>query len=93
MEASPELCTIQKVKALTRKLAREAFFSNRVLMQSTVTGKSSGLALDEHKLEMMQAVLRAKLYPDMTIVWPQCKAALGSLCKSLRHTVKENVKI
>ena len=36
-------------------------------MQSTVTGKSSGLALDEQKLEMMQAVLQAKLYSDMTV--------------------------
>ena len=75
-------------------MAREAFFGDRVLLQSTVTGKSSGLALNEHKLDMMQTVIRAKVYPDMTIenfkdmVWPHCKIALGWLCKTLRQKVK-----
>jgi hypothetical protein len=71
-----------------QKLAREVFFGDQILLQSTVTGRSSGLALDEQKLELMQIVIRTKLYPDMNfkaIVWVQCKAAIGEVCKALRQ--------
>ena len=59
MQNNLELCTPSNIKTLTRKLAREAFFGDQVLLLSTVTGKS-GIPLDEHKLDMLQTVLQLK---------------------------------
>ena len=95
MQANPQLCSPANIKALIRKLAREVFFGDHVLLQSTVTGKAEK-PLDEHKLDMLQTVVRAKVYPDMTVdnfkdsIWPQCKEALATLCKALRRKAKKS---
>ena len=79
---------------MTKLLARQAFFGDSVLLHSTVTGKAGGTPLDEHKLEMLQTVIRTKVYPEMTIenfrdiIWPHCKNALADLCKRLRRKSK-----
>ena len=50
------LCSPANIKALTRKMAREAFFGDQVLLVSTITGKA-GIPLNEHKLDTLQTVL------------------------------------
>ena len=88
-----------KGESIDKETGKEAFFGDSVLVQSTVTGRSSWLPLDEHKLELMQSVIRAKVYPDLSIenfkdvVWPRCKDALGSLCKCLRQKCKDKGKV
>ena len=79
---------------LQQKLASESFFSDDVLLQSTVTGKDRQHALDEHKLQTLQTVIRNKVFPELTIddfreiIWHQMKFSLGELCKGLRRKTK-----
>ena len=96
MHNHPDLCNTTNVTKLATRLAQEAFFGNQVLVRSSVTGKV-GAPLDEQKLEMLQTVLRTKIFPDMTIdcfreaIWPQCKNAIAALCKRLRK--KQQLKV
>ena len=95
MQSNLELCTPSNVRPLTKKLASEAFFGEDVLLQSTVTGKAGQHALDEHKLQTLQTVIRNKIFPELTVecfkevIWPQMKDALGELCKGLRRKYKD----
>ena len=94
MQRNPELCTDENIKLSTKKLALETFFGESVLVRLTVSGKCSGIPLDEHKFEMLQTVLQTKIYPDLSIdrfrtaIWPTCKTALAELCKRLRRKAK-----
>lgn len=94
MHNNPDLCCAANVSKLACKLAQEAFFGNQVLMCSTVTGKV-GAALDQQKMDMLQTVLRTKIFPDMTIdnfrdtIWCQCKNSIAALCKRLRKKQKK----
>ena len=86
----PELCNPANIGALAVKLARESIFTTDVLMKSRVTGKGKASPFDTDKVQLMQKVLQAKVYPEMgkeefiKDVWPICKTALGSLCKRVR---------
>ena len=76
MQNHPDLCTPSNVKTLTKKVASESFFGD-VLLQSTVNGKAGQHALDEHKLQTLQTVIRNKVFPELTVdpfrevIWPQ----------------------
>ena len=61
MQSNLDLCTPSNVKNLTKRLACEAFFGEDVSLQSTVTGKAGQYALDEHKLQSLQTVVRTSL--------------------------------
>ena len=96
MQSNPELCTAANILKLTVRLAQDSLFGDDVLVRSSVTGKV-GFPLDEQKLELLQTVLRTKVYRDMTVesfkelVWPKCKEAIAAYCKRLRKKAKKKI--
>ena len=94
MQSNPELCIPANILKLTVRLAQDSLFGDDVLVRSSVTGKV-GFPLDEQKLELLQTLLRTKVYQDMTVesfkdlVWPKCKDAIAAYCKRLRKKAKK----
>ena len=92
-EAITHNTILARVKFMAVRLARESFFGDSVLMQSTVTGKS-GYPLDRKKYDMLLTVLHSRFQPEVhfsvfkATLARQCSYAIAGLCKRLRSQKK-----
>ena len=80
-----------KVRTLSAKLAREAFFGDSVLAHCTVSGSRAFPALPIVELNELKTVVFQQ-FPiywnskhEFEGVWKDCVDGVGQACKRLRH--------
>lgn len=90
------LCNTKEVGKLAIALAREAYFGDEVLRQSTIHGKGNSKALDSAKLSSLLSVIHANsAFSKMSkeefsrVVKPKILSSLQHHCKYLRGLKKK----
>ena len=75
---------------LAQKLAKEAFFGEKVMAQCTVLGCRDQPGLPTDELKQLKATIYG-LFPqywaspsEFEVIWANCVDAIGQACKRLR---------
>ena len=87
---NPKLLCESKLPTLAQKLAKEAYFSEAVMVQCTVAGERDLPGLPEHELNQLKRKLLS-LFPqywwspyEFEAQWKHAEELIGQACKRLR---------